>query len=192
MDNLFKGKLVCLAGIDPEEVSKSFSTWGRDSEFRRLMDTDPPRLNSVKATKAWLEKHFEEDQTHEYWFTIRALEDHRLLGDVELWINSWGNRDAFVGIGIGERAFWGKGYGSDAMQLILRYAFTELNLRRVSLSVFDFNERAVRSYQKAGFRLEGRQRQVMQREGNRWDILYMGILREEWMENNGHCISNNG
>ena len=189
MDNLFKGKLVCLAGIDPEEVSKSFSNWNRDSEYRRLMDTEPPRLYSDKATKEWLENHLEEDQAHQYWFAIRALEDDRLLGDIDLWISSWGNRDASVGIGIGEREFWGKGYGTDAMQLILRYAFTELNLRRVSLSVFDFNERAIRSYEKVGFRLEGRERQVVQREGQRWDILNMGILREEWMENNGYNIS---
>ena len=86
-----------------------------------------------------------------------------------------------MGIGIGEREFWGKGYGTDAMDLILRYAFVELNLRRVSLNVFEFNQRALRSYEKAGFQLEGRQRQVMQREGRRSDILYMGILREEWM-----------
>ena len=101
-------------------------------------------------------------------------------------MTDWGSRDAFAGIGIGEREFWGKGYGSDAIQLLLRYAFTELNLQRVSLTVFEFNQRAQRSYEKVGFRLEGRQRQIMQREGRRWDILYMGILREDWMENYGY------
>ena len=121
-----------------------------------------------------------------YWFAIRALEDDRLLGDADLSVINWGSRDAFVGIGIGEREFWGKGYGTDAMRLLLRYAFTELNLRRVSLNVFEFNERAIRSYEKVGFRLEGRERQVMQREGRRWDLIDMGILREEWMEENGN------
>ena len=181
MEDLFKGKLVRLAGIDPEEVSQSFSKWNRDSEYKRLLDTDPPRLHSVKATKDWLEKHFEENQTSTHWFAIRTLEDDRLL--------DWGSRDAFVGIGIGEREFWGRGYGTDAMELILRYAFAELNLRRVSLTVFEFNQRAVRSYEKAGFQLEGRQRQGMQREGRRWDILFMGILREEWMVKYGRNFS---
>ena len=60
MEDLLKGKLVRLAGIDPEEVSQSFSKWDRDSEYKRLLDTDPPRLHSVKATKDWLEKHIEE------------------------------------------------------------------------------------------------------------------------------------
>ena len=181
MKNLFTGTLVHLASVDAEEVSKSIAKWGRDSEYKRLLDSDPPRLFSAQATKGWLEKQLEEEPDT-YWFSIRTLEDDRLLGEIDLSVTSWGSRDAFVGIGIGEREFWGKGYGSDAMNLILRYAFTELNLRRVTLNVFEFNERAVRSYEKVGFRLEGRQRQAVQREGRRWDILFMGILREEWME----------
>jgi len=188
MEDIFTGKLVRLAGIDPEEVSKSFAQWNRDSEYMRLLDSDPPRLHSSKAIKEWLEKELENAKDM-YWFTIRALENDRLLGDITLSVINRGNRDAFLGIGIGEREFWGQGYGTDAVQLILRYSFTELNLRRVSLTVFDFNERAMRSYEKAGFRLEGRQRLGMQREGRRWDILYMGILREEWMENYGYNLS---
>jgi RimJ/RimL family protein N-acetyltransferase len=186
MKSLFKGKLVRLAGMDPEEVGRSFSMWSRDSEYKRLLDSDPPRLHSVKANKDWLEKHIQDDQTNVYWFAIRALEDDRLLGDADLSVINWGSRDAFVGIGIGEREFWGRGYGTDAMCLLLRYAFTELNLRRVTLNVFEFNNRAIRSYEKVGFRIEGSQRQAMQREGRRWDILYMGILRDEWTEEHGN------
>ena len=66
------------------------------------------------------------------------------------------------------------------MRVILRFAFTELNLHRVSLTVFDYNQRAIRSYEKAGFRMEGRQRGFLKREGQRWDLIYMGILRSEW------------
>ena len=188
MENLFKGKLVRLAGIDPDEISKSFAQWSRDSEYMRLLDTDPPRLRSSKSIKEWTEKELEENQGM-YWFAIRTLNDDRLLGDITLSVISWGSRDAYAGIGIGAREFWGKGYGTEAMQLLLRYGFIELNLRRISLTVFEFNQRAVRSYEKAGFHLEGRQRQGMKREGRRWDILYMGILREEWMENYGYNIS---
>jgi len=185
MEDLFRGKLVCLAGIEPEEISKSFAQWNRDSEFMRLLDTDPPRLYSSKAIKNWLEKELEKTPDM-YWFAIRTLEDDRLLGDVTLSVINWGSREAFAGIAIGAREFWGKGYGTDAMQLLLRYGFIELNLQRISLDVFEFNQRALRSYEKAGFRLEGRQRQMIQRDGCRWDIIYMGILREEWMENYGN------
>ena len=70
--------------------------------------------------------------------------------------------------------------------VILRYGFTEVNLKRVTLTVFEYNPRAIRSYEKAGFRHEGRMRGALNKEGKRWDILVMGILREEWMEQNGY------
>jgi RimJ/RimL family protein N-acetyltransferase len=87
-----------------------------------------------------------------------------------------------VGLGIGDRNDWGKGYGTDAMKIILRFAFTELNLRRVTLTVFEYNPRAIRSYEKVGFRHEGRLRSILLRDGKRWDMLYMGILAEDWKE----------
>ncbi len=62
----------------------------------------------------------------------------------------------------------------------LRFAFTELNLRRVTLDVFEYNPRAMRSYEKAGFVVEGRMRGMLKREGKRWDLVFMGILRDEW------------
>jgi len=76
------------------------------------------------------------------------------------------------------------------MKVILRYAFTEINMNRVTLNVFEFNPRAIRAYEKAGFRHEGRMRKVLNKEGKRWDMLYMSILREEWMEQNGYNTAN--
>lgn len=186
MKDILKGKLVHLAAMDPEEVSKSFAAWNRDSEYKRLLDTDAPRLHSTKAVKEWLEKELEKQGDTMHWFTIRAAADNQLLGDINLDVVGWNFRDAFVGLGIGSRDFWGKGYGTEAMQLALQFAFTELNLHRVTLTVFEYNPRAIRSYEKAGFRLEGRQRGAILREGKRWDVLYMGILREEWREHHDH------
>lgn len=180
MNNILKGKLVQLAAVDAEEVSKHFEDWNRDAEYKRLLDTDPPRLNSAKAVKEWLEKELDKIGNTMYWFTIRTLADDQLLGDINLEVTRWNARDAFVGLGIGPRDFWGKGYGTEAMNLILRYAFTELNLYRVTLDVFEYNQRAIRSYEKVGFHHEGRQRGMLQREGRRWDMFFMGILREEW------------
>jgi RimJ/RimL family protein N-acetyltransferase len=81
---------------------------------------------------------------------------------------------------VGEREYWGRGYGTEAMRLVLQFAFQELNLHRVSLGVFAYNERAIRSYEKAGFRIEGRLRQGIHRVNQRWDEVVMGILRSEW------------
>jgi RimJ/RimL family protein N-acetyltransferase len=88
--------------------------------------------------------------------------------------------EVWVGVGLGERDSWNKGYGTDVMKLCLRYAFLELGAQRVSLGLHEYNPRALRSYEKVGFQLEGRTRQDILREGKRTDILWMGILREEW------------
>ena len=89
-----------------------------------------------------------------------------------------------MGIGIGDPAYRGNGYGTDAMRVMLRYAFRELNLYRVQLNVFSCNERAIKSYLKAGFIVEGRQRGMLLRDGRRWDFIYMSVLRDEWKERN--------
>ena len=184
--NLFEGKLVRLTAEEPETMAKAFSVWGADSEYLRLLDSGTARQLSVKKLKEELEKDQEKDSPSSCWFALRTLDgDDRLVGFIGLEGYSFPHGEAFVGVGIGERKDWGRGYGTDAMQVILRYAFMELSLRRVTLNVFEYNPRAIRSYEKAGFRHEGRIRQYLNRDGRRWDILYMGILREEWLERQG-------
>lgn len=186
MKDILKGELVRLSALDADELSKAFTRWSRDSEFKRLLDSNAVRMNSEKVAQKWLEKEIDEQSVNQHWFSIRALADDKLLGDIDLFVANWTGRDAFVGLGIGEREFWGKGYGTDVMRVILRYAFTEVNLNRVTLNVFEYNPRAIRSYEKAGFRHEGRVRQFLNKEGRRWDMLFMGILREEWMKQYGN------
>jgi RimJ/RimL family protein N-acetyltransferase len=178
--DLLHGGLVYLTVEEPETMSKLFSQWSADSEYSRLLDWDPARRISTRNSKKWLEKDMEIE--NHYMFTIRTLDGDKIIGEIGLDGIRWNHGDCFVGIGLGEREFWGKGYGTDAMKIILRYAFTELNLHRVSLDVFEYNPRGVRSYEKAGFVHEGRERSLLLREGKRWDVLYMGILREEWFK----------
>lgn len=185
MKDIYKGELVRLSAMDAEEAGKAFARWHRDSEFRRLMDSGVFQMPSAKFAQTWLEKELDEGSSRRYWFSIRKLDDNQLLGEIDLYVYNWSARDAFVGLGIGEREFWGKGYGTDVMKIMLRYAFTEVNLHRVTLTVFEYNPRAIRSYEKAGFRHEGRMRQALHKEGRHWDILVMGILRREWMEQKG-------
>jgi RimJ/RimL family protein N-acetyltransferase len=180
--NIFEGKLVRLATDEPEKLAEIYSLWGRDSHFSRLLDSGVSRQWSKKKWKEWLEKDLE--NLRSFPFVIKTIEGDRPIGFVGLGEPDWAHGDCYVGIGIGERDYWGKGYGTEAMQLILRYAFTELNLRRVSLSVFEYNPRGIRSYEKAGFKEEGRLRKYLHRDGKRWDILFMGILQEEWLQFN--------
>ncbi|MDR3574212.1 MAG: GNAT family protein [Anaerolineaceae bacterium] len=172
----FKGHLVRLAVTDLEIDTKLMAQWSKDGELDRLLDTDPAYLRTPKQEQEWLQDRLKETCS----FMIHTLADDRTIGFVDLSGFNWSAGDAYVGIGLGERGFWGQGYGTDAMRIILRYAFEELNLRRVSLTVFEYNPRGIRSYEKAGFKVEGRARQAVNRSGKRWDIIFMGILRNEW------------
>ncbi len=111
-------------------------------------------------------------------FGIEA-EDGALIGVIRLKRGSAEERHADFGIAT-ERAYWNRGYGTDATRTILRFAFGEMNLHRVSLGVLDDNARATRCYQKCGFRVEGRARQARYRDGRWCDVILMGILRDEF------------
>jgi RimJ/RimL family protein N-acetyltransferase len=174
------GKLVRLTAEDPQVLAKASANWNQDSEYIRLLDARAANQVSAKKIAEWIEKDQEKIPPAEYLFGIRTLAGDNLVGFIDLEGVMFPHGDAFVGIGLGERSLWGKGYGTDAMKVILRYAFQELNLRRVSLDTFEYNPRAIRSYEKAGFIHEGCARAFLFREGKRWDMIFMGILREEW------------
>lgn len=183
-DCLFQGELIRLVAVDPKPASSALTEWVQNSEYQRLLGTAPASLWSLKKLQEWLDKDLEKDQDDNFLFWIQILADGCLAGFISLDGISWAHGDTFISIGIGNRENWSQGFGTDAMKVILRYAFTELNLRRVSLNVFAYNLRALRSYEKAGFVVEGRERRFLLRDGRRWDLVYMGILRQEWLERN--------
>lgn len=178
--HLLSGNLVRLSAEDPEPMAKAFARWGRDSEYHRMLNFDPTTMWSEKKWKSWLEKDLDKQFESDYFFSIRALQGDQLIGFTGLMDVEWSSGNSWVVIGLGDRAFWGKGYGTEAMRLVLGYAFLELNLHRVSLGLFEYNQRAYQSYLKAGFQLEGRQRKSANRDGQRWDVLIMGITRADW------------
>jgi len=181
MRDLFRGELVRFTLEEPETRAKAEIRWQHDTEFHRLADGDAARLTSEKKIKEWSEKQAEGFQPERYSFSIRTLAEDKFIGFVGMWVDLI-HGEAWVGLGIGEREFWSKGYGTDMMKLCLQYAFTELCVERVSLGLHEYNPRALKSYEKCGFRLEGRTRKDVMREGKRYDSLWMGLLRAEWSQ----------
>jgi RimJ/RimL family protein N-acetyltransferase len=90
------------------------------------------------------------------------------------------NRHTSFGIVVGDKTEWGKGYGSEATQLMVGHAFETLNLNRVWLRVFEYNARGIRAYEKVGFKKEGVLRQDRFQDGRYWDTFAMAILRDEY------------
>jgi RimJ/RimL family protein N-acetyltransferase len=171
MNELLRGRLVHLTAENPAVMAPTLARWNQDSGWERFLDSDPPRLLSDKKYKEWLEKDLEKSEPNEIFLAIHKLEDEKLIGFIGLFALYQQHGDTLVAIAIGERENWSQGYGTDAMRVMLRYAFMELNLQRVGLIVFENNPCAIRSYEKSGFTHEGRVRGAMLRDGKRWDFL---------------------
>jgi RimJ/RimL family protein N-acetyltransferase len=179
---LFEGQDIRFGPIDHEKDPEIESKWTHDSEFMRLMDTIPARpMSSAMIKKQYekLEKQIEEDKKI-YHFMIRAKADDRLIGKAIIQWIEWTNGNGFIRIGIGAAEDRRKGYGTQALRMLLRFAFAELNLFRVSAIVPEYNEGGIALLQKFGFVQEVCRRKSLERDGRRWDLYVFGLLNEEW------------
>jgi RimJ/RimL family protein N-acetyltransferase len=113
-------------------------------------------------------------------FAVRTLVEDRLVGLLVIKDIMWQARHCSFFIGIGDPTERGRGYGSDAVRVLLRYAFLEMNLNRVGLEVMAYNAEAIHAYEAAGFQQDGRLRAFVYRDGVYYDVLTMSILRAEW------------
>jgi RimJ/RimL family protein N-acetyltransferase len=175
--DLFKGVRIRLTALGPDDVS-TIAAWYHDSQFVRQYEAAPAYPRSQRHWQRWFEDGDKENDV--YRFGIRPLDNDTLLGLLELDGILWAHGTAWVSIGIGDMANHGRGYGKEAMRLLLRFAFAELNLFRIQLSVFEYNTRAIALYEQLGFVREGAYRQFIARDGERYDMYLYGLLRDEW------------
>ncbi len=181
---LFEGELIRLAPIAPEKDAETLSNWTHDPEYLRLTSADPVRPLSPGQIKNKLEEmEREAEKRNQFNFAIRARSDDRLIGMVRLHRFQWTHGVATVTLSIGRPEDRGQGYGSEALRMILRYAFDELNLHRLGVDTFAYNTGALRFLERHGFVVEVRRRQALNRDGRRWDALMLGLLRDEWEKN---------
>jgi RimJ/RimL family protein N-acetyltransferase len=173
---LLEGPRVTLRRHRPDDLP-TVRRWYRDPELARLTRYSLRPMGDDEIDR-FFHSRLLSPETVAYAIVLR--EDRRLIG-----LTTFSNLDPDNGsvlfhISIGESDAWGHGFGSEATELMLELAFERIGLHRVGLSVFSFNTRAIRAYEKAGFRHEGREREAIIRDGQRWDELTMGILQHEW------------
>ena len=179
---LFEGRDIRFGPIDYEKDPEIESKWTHDSAFMRMYEINPARPMSaaiVKKQYEKLEKQVEEDKNL-YHFMIRAKEDDRLIGKAAIQWIEWTNGNAWVHLGIGSAQDQRKGYGTQALSMLVRFAFAELNLFRLSVRVPEYNQAAISLFSKFGFVEEVRRRQALDRDGRRWDLIVFGLLNSEW------------
>lgn len=180
MSDLFTGKRTRLVAFDPDKMGELAARWSRDSEFYQLFDSDPTLPRNAKRAQEHFRERAEKDRPGSFPFLVQSLHDERIIGEGGLFDAFEPHRNAWLAIGIGERELWGKGYGTDAVHILLRFGFEELNLHRINLGTFGYNTRALRAYEKIGFAHEGARRGALRRDNKRWDDYFMGILKSEW------------
>ncbi|HZE98613.1 MAG TPA: GNAT family protein [Planctomycetota bacterium] len=179
MKNAFRtGERVILRPLEVEEVPL-FQAWLNDPGNLQYLQRVRP-LNAAEERR-WLETLHE--RTEEHSFGVALREGERLIGTCGLRGSGLPNRSADLGILIGEPAAQGKGYGSEAIRLLLGYGFETLGLHRVELHVYANNARGIRCYEGCGFRREGVRRESRWWGGRWWDTYEYAILENEWREN---------
>ncbi len=180
--NLFYGERVRLTSLYPSDV-QTMTRWYEDGEFARLFDTNPAHPKSESAIHKWLDGN--ERDRDSFALAIRMLYSDDLIGYVQIDGIQWTHGCGWLAIGIGSPSHRNKGYGTEAMRLTMRFAFHELNLHRLQLTVFGYNEAAIKLYERLGFQREGAFREYLRRDGERHDMILYGILAREWEAQSG-------
>jgi [ribosomal protein S5]-alanine N-acetyltransferase len=156
----------------------TMTAWFQNLEYGAYLMGSGHRPLTLEAETKWFEEHAALSQTI-LTFGILELETNRLIGTCSLMDINLVNGIATLGIGIGEPECLGKGYGTEAVKLLVEYGMFFLNLHNIKLEVFGFNPRAMRAYEKAGFSLVGRRRAAYVLGGERYDDIIMDITRDE-------------
>ena len=162
----------------PENLA-AFERWYSDPEVARLTRYQDGPMRREEVERFF---HLRVVGPDSLALAVHVLETGRLIGTCAISQLDGDNGSAMYHITIGELDAWGQGYGTEATRLMLDHAFEGLGLHRISLSVFEFNQRAIRSYVSCGFTVEGRARESIWREGRWWDELMMSILASEWSD----------
>jgi len=172
------GDKVRLRAIEREDLPR-FVEWINDPEVRQGLNFYLP-MSTVEEER-WYEGYLERDPPERpLAIDVRDSDEWVHIGSCGLFSIDSRARKAELGILIGDKTYWDRGYGTDTIRTLLHHAFESLNLNRISLQVFESNPRAIKVYKRVGFTAEGRLREARFSQGRYEDTIIMSILRDEW------------
>jgi RimJ/RimL family protein N-acetyltransferase len=174
-----EGKLVRLRAYDKSDLD-AIMKWVNDEEVSHFLGGRLAHMQPV--SRADEERFIEQAMARSDDQRVFAIEtlDRVYIGGIDIHGIDWVARHGEIGVVIGDKSFWGKGYGTDAMHVLLRFAFEKLNLHRVHLRVYDFNHRAIASYEKCGFKREGVLRDQHYAAGQYHNVILLGLLESDY------------
>ena len=170
------GDRIYLSPQNTEEIEK-FTEWMNDFKVTDYIGRSN-KVITYEDEKAYFEKSIEDT----YQFFIVTKDEDKLIGTISLNKIDLVNRVSTLGIFIGDKGYRDKGYGTEAIRLLLDFGFNYLNLNNIKLDLISFNERALKCYKKCGFKEYGRRRQSIFINGEYYDTIEMDILANEFTE----------
>jgi RimJ/RimL family protein N-acetyltransferase len=173
-----EGKLVRLRGYEKSDLD-AVMRWWHDEEITKVISVAVFPASSLEEER-FIESVASGKDASNKEFAIETLSNRKYIGAIGLHSINWLCRHAKLGIVIGDKEYWGRGFGTDAVRLLLRLAFEKMGLHRVELFVFTFNERAIACYEKCGFCREGVLRDYGFKLGAFQDVVIMSILASEY------------
>lgn len=180
--NIFEGRLVRLRGIEPEDW-ETFFAWNQDSESARRMYFIP-FPTSKEEVRQWVAKRaLQRGEDDTFFFVIETLA-REVVGSISTSV--YDRRNGTFGYGVGVLvAHRGKGYASEAVELLLNYFFRELRYQKATAHVYSFNEPSIRLHERLGFVREGQLRRMIYTDGRYFDDILFGMTAEEFTERYG-------
>lgn len=173
---MYYGEKVCLRAYredDLERICKLIN----DAELKKFLVTNIPFPQTEWEEENWVKSH-KQNSDGEYEFAIEATKTNKYIGGCSVRKVNWLSRTAEVGIMIADKDYWGNGYGTDAMKVLIKFIFENMNIRKIKLCVFSFNERAKKCYEKCGFKVEGVLKDEIFKDGKYYDEILMAAFKE--------------
>ena len=182
IENLLQGETIKITALNRVDAGV-MKRWYEDVAFLRLENS----MAAIPKTEEEIQRRIDaaNESADEIGLAIRLIESEELIGTISFSEIEWSNQVSELGIGIGDRNNWRKGYGFEAMTIAMDFAFNELQMHRLQLTVLDYNLAAIALYEKCQFKREGVHREFFHRDGRRRDMYLYGLLRSEWKSEDG-------
>ena len=171
-----KGKRVALRPLRKETDLENCVRWMNNEEIRRFITVYLPV--NFRSEEEWFEKLAKDKEN-----IVLAIEtsEGKFIGIMGLHRINWKDRTATTGAIIGDKEYWGKGYGTEAKMLLLDYVFNTLNLRKIGSMVIAYNKRSLAYSLHCGYKIEGVLKKQIFKEGRYWDEIILGVFKNDWL-----------
>lgn len=174
---MYTGEKVRLREYKKEDI-KLAQKFINDVEVKKMINPGIPYLYTYEDEEKWFEKLSAANETYD--FAIETLDESKYIGGCGINKLDWKNSVVTIGIFIGDKEYWNKGYGTDALNILIKFIFQQMNIHKIKINVFEYNKRAIKCYEKCGFKIEGVLRKEIFRDGEYYDDIVMGLLRDEY------------